>query len=73
MDLQDHLHVINNRKGENMQEINLENTKIIIGGAVSFSGAVISAIRGYVNTIFSIGQAVGGAIRRISSGNLCKF
>lgn len=56
-----------------MKEINLENTKIIIGGGISLTGAILTALKGLAGTIFEIGQAVGGAIRRIGSGNLCKF
>ena len=56
-----------------MQEIKLLESKKIVGGGISFSGAILSAIKGFANTIFEIGQTVGGAIRRIGSGNLCKF
>jgi len=56
-----------------MQELESDVMKNMIGGGISFSGAVLSAIRGFISPIFEIGQAVGGAIRRISSGNLCKF
>lgn len=54
-----------------MREI--ENTKMIIGGGINFTGAILSAIKGITSTIFGIGQAVGGAVRRIGSGNLCKL
>lgn len=73
MVLQDHLLVINRKEKKDMEEIKLENTKMIIGGGVGFTGAVISAIKGYINTVFEMGQMFGGAIRRISRGNLCKF
>lgn len=56
-----------------MQEINLNESKKLIGGGIGFSGAILNAIKGITSTIFSIGQTVGGAIRRIGSGNLCKF
>lgn len=56
-----------------MQVLKKESMQKIIGGGVSMSGAIVSAIKGYINAVFAIGQAVGGAIRRISSGNLCKF
>ena len=62
------------KKGEiRMKKFNIETTKMIIGGGLNLSGAIISAFKGFANTIFEIGQAVGGAIRRIGSGNLCKF
>lgn len=56
-----------------MKEINVENAKIIIGGGINFTGTLLNSFKGLANTIFEIGQAVGGAIRRIGSGNLCKF
>ena len=55
-----------------METLNIIETKEIIGGG-SISGAFLNAVRGCINTIFEIGQTVGGAIRRISSGNLCRF
>ena len=71
MALQDHLNVI--KKGGFMKELKYYEAKEIIGGGTSFTGAVLSAIRGCINAVFEIGQAVGGAIRRISTGNLCRF
>ncbi len=56
-----------------MQVLKKESMQKIIGGGLNMSGAIVSAIKGYINAVFAIGQAVGGAIRRISSGNLCKF
>ncbi len=49
----------------------LESQKII--GGASITGAILSSIKGCISVVFEIGQAVGGAIRRISTGNLCKF
>ena len=56
-----------------MRQINLEKTKIIIGGGISFSGAVLNAVKGCITTVMEIGRAVGSAIRRIGSGNLCSL
>lgn len=56
-----------------MLEIKNEEMKNIIGGGINFTGAIISALKGFISPIFEIGQAVGGAIRRVSSGNLCNF
>ena len=56
--------------------INLEinETKRIIGGASSgITGAFLSSLKGIFGVFFEIGQAFGGAIRRISSSNLCNF
>lgn len=55
-----------------METINILETKEIIGGG-SISGAVLSAIKGCISTVFEIGQTLGGALRRISTGNLCRF
>lgn len=54
-------------------EINKELTKKIIGGGISFTGALLSALKGFITPIFEVGQSLGGAIRRISSGKLCSF
>ncbi len=56
-----------------MEELEKETMKRIIGGGTDISGAILNAISGCIETIFGIGQAVGSAIRRIKSGNLCKF
>ena len=71
MVLQDHLNVI--KKGENMETLNIIETKKIIGGGWNPSGALLNALKSCISTIFEVGQTLGGAIRRISSGNLCKF
>lgn len=56
-----------------MEIIKFENTKMIIGGGINLTGAIITAFKGLASVIFEIGQAVGGSIRRIGSNNLCKF
>ena len=53
-----------------MKEINKEKLKEIRGGA-SVSSAVINALMRTVSVMFSLGQAVGSAIRRISGKNYC--
>ncbi len=55
-----------------MNKLEINETKKIIGGG-NFTGTLFNAFKGVVTTFFEIGQAVGGAIRRISSNNLCKF
>ena len=55
-----------------MRELSLNKEKMIIGGG-NLSGAIVSALKGYIMNIFNIGQAVGGAVRRIATRNLCKF
>ena len=56
-----------------MEKVEINEMKKIIGGGSSFSGPIFNAFKGVVMTFFEIGQAVGGAIRRISTNNLCKF
>ncbi len=56
-----------------MENLDKENMKMIIGGGVSITGSLISAVTDLIKTIYGIGQALGGAIRRIQSNNLCKF
>ena len=56
-----------------MRQVNLEKSKLIIGGGISFSGAVLNAIKGCITTIVDIGRTVGSAIRRIGNGNLCSL
>ena len=56
-----------------MKELEINEEKNIIGGGSSFSGTVFNAFKGVVMTFFEIGQAVGGALRRISTNYLCKF
>jgi len=71
MVLQDHLNVI--KKGEYMNNLNNEEMKNITGGGISVTGAFLSSIKGCISVMFEIGQAVGGAVRRITSGSLCNF
>lgn len=49
-----------------------EEMKNIIGGA-TISGAVISALKGYLGVFKEIGQAFGSAIRRFTAHNLCQI
>lgn len=51
----------------------LENIQLkeIKGGASGMSSAVLNALMRTVSVMFSIGQAVGSAIRRVSGKNYC--
>ena len=53
-------------------KIDKEELKQIIGGG-NLSGSLVSAFKGIVSVFFDIGQAVGGAFRRITTHNLCSF
>lgn len=50
-----------------IEEIELEN---IIGGA-SISGALITAIYKAISPILDAGRALGSALRRLSTNNMC--
>jgi len=56
-----------------MIELNIEESKKVLGGGTNFSGAVINAIKSSISFFFEFGQIVGGAIRRISTKHLCEF
>lgn len=56
-----------------MNNLNNEEMKNITGGGLSVTGAFLSSIKGCISVMFEIGQAVGGAVRRITSGSLCNF
>lgn len=44
------------------------------GGALrEISGAVVNAISTIWKTIYGIGQGLGGALRRIGTGKVCKL
>jgi len=53
-----------------MDKLRREEMKKINGGA-GVSSAVLNAVMRTVTVMFSLGQAVGSAIRRISGNNYC--
>ena len=55
-----------------MNLLSINEMKQIIGGS-TISGQFLNYLKGVLNVFFEMGQAVGGAIRRISSNNLCGF
>jgi len=52
-----------------MKNLNKEELLNIEGGSIS--GTLISAISRGINTVLDMGRALGNAIRRIGSGNVC--
>lgn len=52
-----------------MKDLNKEELLNIEGGSIS--GTLISAITRGINTVLDMGRALGNAIRRIGSGNVC--
>ena len=56
-----------------MKIVSSDELRSITGGATSLTSAVLNAISKGIDTIFSIGQAVGGALRRMISNKLCEL
>ena len=52
-----------------MKNLNNEELLNIEGGSIS--GTLISAISRGINTVLDMGRALGNAIRRIGSNNIC--
>ena len=50
-----------------------EMIKVKGGALKEISGAVLNALSTIWKTIYSIGQGMGGALRRIGSGKVCKL
>ena len=55
-----------------MKKLSNAEMQQIIGGS-TISGPFLNYLKGILNVFFEMGQAVGGAIRRISSNKLCGF
>jgi bacteriocin-like protein len=55
-----------------MKKLSKEQMKQINGGATTTYTTAINAVLKAISTLFSIGQAVGNAIRRSTSGSYCK-
>ena len=51
---------------------NDENMLSVVGG-IKLTGTIVNAISSLVKTIYSIGQGLGGAIRSIGTGKVCKI
>ena len=53
-----------------MNKLKVKEMKNIKGGA-GISSAVLNALMRTISVMFSLGQAVGSAIRRVSGKNYC--
>ena len=53
-----------------MKKLENNNMKMVKGGS-GVTAAMLNAVIRTVSTMFSIGQAIGSAIRRATSGNYC--
>jgi len=51
----------------------LENEQLVkvTGGSTAINGTILNAIARAISSLFSVGEAAGGAIRRIKEDNLC--
>ena len=54
-----------------MKILSKEELICVKGGAVDFSSALLNAMMRTVSVMFSVGQAVGSAIRRAVNKNYC--
>ena len=54
-----------------MKKMFNKELKEITGGASGISSAVLNALMRTVSVMFTLGQAVGSAIRRVSGKNYC--
>ena len=52
-------------------KIDDENLANINGGASSISATLLNYFSKAVTTVFDVGNSLGGAIRRIATGNIC--
>lgn len=53
-----------------MKELN-KKEMLNIDGGTSFSASMLSSIYKAIDTIFSIGEALGSYIRRVSENKMC--
>lgn len=56
-----------------MTEIKKEEMKLVEGGNVVITAAMISAIYSCLDLFFQIGEALGGYIRRKSEDKMCNI
>ena len=54
-----------------MKKIEDEGLEIILGGATTITGTLMSAVGEVLKVIFDAGPSVGSSIRRINDKNLC--
>ena len=47
-------------------------TKEVIGGAKSITAAIVNAGISALKALYSVGQGLGGALRRIITGKTCQ-
>lgn len=53
-----------------MQKLNNNELLTIVGG-VNWTGVIVNALTGAGKFVYSVGQALGSSLRRISGQSLC--
>lgn len=48
-----------------------EKDLLSIVGGINLTGTILNYLSALAKTLYGIGQGLGGAIRRIATGNLC--
>ncbi|MEG1597089.1 MAG: hypothetical protein RR359_02310 [Bacilli bacterium] len=55
-----------------MTELTMDNLLLVDGG-LKFSGSLINSFSAIIKTIYTVGQSLGTAIRRVYSNKLCSL
>lgn len=55
-----------------MQRMTIQETYDVIGG-INITAALVSGLTSAVSKIFELGQNLGSALRRLTSGKVCSF
>lgn len=56
-----------------MTKLNVNEMKIINGGAIDWNGSILASLIKYIKLVFEIGQALGSASRRNNTNNYCEL
>lgn len=64
---------IKKERNKYMKELKLVELEEISGGSTTVTAAFLGAIFSGCKVIYTIGQALGSSIRRISGDNICKI
>lgn len=56
-----------------MKELKAKEMMNVKGGSSLSVSSMLNAVAKVISTVFSVGQAIGSAIRRGRSGNYCSY
>lgn len=56
-----------------MNRINNDNDLMLIVGGFNFTGTIGNVFLNAGKFVYSLGQSLGSAIRRLGTGNVCKI